>query len=414
MSREDITLRKRLDELLFDLFTQDQLYRFLVYFSPGGSTEGRDLAADLPAHDTTSKSEYVFKVVEGLLCRGLVTDDLYAALREARPYQFRRIDEVSNHTFHRTTTDIDAPQRNPFTPFSCFEGRSVEINSIRHHARNGQSALLIGGRRSGKTALLDHIDDCGRKILRLDAAALPLSEGEGAVLQEIARLTGTKAASREGVATAIEAMMPVALTMDEADRLLSYAWSASFLAWLRYLDDTRLRTGLAFVLVGGPSLAHYRNPDDRGSPVLNTSEPVWLKPLDRPARERITHRLGRKVDLEALFLHVGGHPWLLTRVLRYMWEGQTLENALDAVYESGRPHFETWVQQLGRDGRLALRAVPPDGIKGREFARGGALSRLGKGMQICMGMGLVDTIDDWIHPGPRLFLDWLASEVDES
>lgn len=193
----------------------------------------------------------------------------------------------------------EAEGPNPLLAANLFVGRDTQLIRLTQLLRQGRSALLVGGRRAGKTTLVRHLSGDGleRAVVYTDVAGWDLTSEatalgglRGAVEGKLE--TTYDHATRNDVASAIEAIKPIALVMDEVDRVLLKSWDASFFSFLRWLDDTHLRSDIAFVLVGGPVLALFKDPDDRGSPPLNTAELTYMDPLDRQAgvcQSRVSH-----------------------------------------------------------------------------------------------------------------------------
>ncbi|MFG1645510.1 hypothetical protein ACGFMK_34950 [Amycolatopsis sp. NPDC049252] len=108
-----------------------------------------------------------------------------------------------------------------------------------------------------------------------------------------AQETSHSSASRHEVVAALREVSPLVLVIDEADKALLAQWGAGFFGFLRWLDDSHLRQGIGILLVGGPVLTSFRDPDDKGSPPLNTAESHFIDPLDREAVEKLAARRAR-------------------------------------------------------------------------------------------------------------------------
>lgn len=70
---------------------------------------------------------------------------------------------------------------NPFINSQLFFGRQGELRQLRRNIENGESTLLIGGRRVGKTRLLEQLSTQIRPIYQTDAGAWEV-ESEGAAI----------------------------------------------------------------------------------------------------------------------------------------------------------------------------------------------------------------------------------------
>ena len=214
---------------------------------------------------------------------------------------------------------------NPFLSSSLFVGRDKQLVQLTRLLRQGQSTLLVGGRRAGKTTLVRHLssDAIARALVFTDVAGWDLTS-EATALGGLRSAVEAKPesmydhATRNDVVSALDAIGPVALVLDEADRVLLAPWAASFYSFLRWLDDTYLRGDIAILLTGGPVLAQFRDPEDRGSPPLNTAELRYMEPLDREAVAHLaslTNGAGREQTMKL----GGGQAWLTTRLLAEVW-----------------------------------------------------------------------------------------------
>jgi hypothetical protein len=312
---------------------------------------------------------------------------------------------------HAPLPDLD----DPLGTFARFFGRDAPLAHARQQLRSGRSALLIGGRRAGKTALLRQLGDIGRRVIYLDAAAWELHHEQDFHLA-LGRALGSPSPNRQSSEALLAQHCPLALVIDEADRLLGHPWSSSLLIWLRWLDDTRFLSSLAFLLAGGPLLYRYRNPDDRGSPPLNTATQIFLEPLEPTASAQLIQAAGLTLDAPAELLRaVGGHPWLLIEALRRLRANPNLEAALDDLYEAAQHNFETWRQQLDTDGIALLRALRARAeanqpIQPRDFGPNGDLRRYAKTWPILRALCLARRDDQEVHLQNTLFLDWMKDQ----
>lgn len=419
------SLKLRLRELLVKLFgTAEDLRNFLAHCEDRGQPLDELLVTHLPGPNVSLQA-YVAEAAEGLYHRGLVTEVLLNALASVRPGQRADIE-----TFARLAglSLRNVPSRgvceavalgsslsgDPFAPFAAFAGRETERSELVSLLREGHSALLIGGRRAGKTALSRKIarEDIKRVIYRADAATLHGSD-EGALVRWLGRAFQQHVDSRDELEDALRASAPLSLVIDEAERLLGYPWTNAFLAWLRYLDDVGMASGLSVLLIGGPELECYRDFESEptrvhGSPVLNNCYRVYLRPLAPDARRSLVRLLGRSVDERRLFDAVSGHPWLLVKTLSRMWRGMDLDAALNDVARNSLGHFETWRRQLGVSGlQLLLEHIPEGGVARAEFdeypTEGSLCSWVQEWIRL-QCLCLVDERDGRVHRGPSMVM----------
>ena len=125
--------------------------------------------------------------------------------------------------------------------------------------------------------------------------------------------------------------------------------------------DERFRSGVSFLLAGGPMLAAYRNPDDLGSPPLNTAEPLFLGPLAEEEVAQLADHADRPVDTARLWADAAGHPQLLSGLLARVVDGRSYDNAVDSPLDVALRDFAVWHRQLGEAGRAFLRRLPDHG-----------------------------------------------------
>ena len=142
------------------------------------------------------------------------------------------------------------------------------LEQLREKIRYGQSTLLIGGRRTGKTTLARRVAIAGveRKVIFTDVAGWDLTSqatGLGALQSAVEGVPETrhKSAIRDDLIQALEEMREFVLIIDEADRLLQADWGPDFFSFLRWMDDTRYRTRVSIMLIGGPVLALVSGPE---------------------------------------------------------------------------------------------------------------------------------------------------------
>lgn len=304
---------------------------------------------------------------------------------------------------------MSAAIRNPFAGRGPFAGRQQELAEIREYLARGESALLIGGRRAGKTSLAEQLGDVERPLYQFDASSCSL-ESETNIIRALGRKLGGDCGTRDELTALLWERAPLAIVVDEADQILAETWAGSFLSYLRHLVDKELRSELAILLIGGPALNRYKNPDDKGSPPLNTARRVYLQPLRRDARRQLAALLPAPPDHDWLDLYAAGHPWLLQRLLEQLWRGRSEDEALEHVFAEALPNFEIWKRQLGEAGHRFLDALPPGGVARAAFLRDPAWVPHHEAAVIARSLCLVDIGEQGrVRRGPGLFLNWLGS-----
>ncbi|HKS47516.1 MAG TPA: AAA family ATPase [Amycolatopsis sp.] len=300
---------------------------------------------------------------------------------------------------------------NPFYSEELFVGRDAALSRLAGRLDQGRSTLLIGGRRAGKTTLTRHLTPhlVGRGLVRTDVSGWDLSSEQAALGALLGVVSGEQEtvhsqASRHDVVMSLRKAAPLALVIDEADKVLLAQWGPGFFAFLRWLDDTHLRHDIGILLAGGPVLASFRDPDDKGSPPLNTAEPHYLDPLDRAAVEQLAANLPG-TDVDSLMDHCGGHPWLTTRLLAALYEGTPVEDALDEVFDLAAKTFQVWERQLGEGGRTLLRRLPSEGVTQAQL-REHPWSKHREAARLGRSIGALRVEDGRVRLGPKLFSEW--------
>lgn len=303
---------------------------------------------------------------------------------------------------------------NPFWSGKLFYGRDNDLRRLVGILSQGQSMLLIGGRRAGKTTLSRQLttDQLERNLVVTDVTGWDLNSMAASLGTLREAIEGAPPATyatadKHDITHSLEAVAPLTLVIDEADLLLLADWGPAFFHYLRWLDDFYLRGRISFVLVGGPVLVLFKDPDDKGSPPLNTAEPHFLSPLARPAVADLAQLGGQAEHCDDIFTRCGGHAWLTTRLLAEVWAGASVEDAMESISENSVGTFETWERQLGPLGRELLRRLPADGIpqaaiNSKPWIRYRRVAPFGR------SIGVIRRDNGRIFPGPQLFLDWFA------
>ncbi len=303
-----------------------------------------------------------------------------------------------------------------------FVGRARELDDLRDAVRRGTSVLLVGGRRCGKTFLLEQIGDVGRAVCHADVGGWD-RRSEESVLGELATLIQVEARTRAGMEAALRERAPLAIVLDEADLLLGEPWSRGLLQWMRYLDGN-LRGGLSFVLAGGPVLDGWTDPDDRGSPPLNNAMRVHLDPLDDAAIVALVAHLDAQLSatertlvqgrMPEFLREVGGHPWLLVHLCRLLGSGVDLDEVLGRLDDRCSHSYVTWHRQIGPGGARLLRLLRARPIAVRSFRQDPAYAAMRGDLLRCRYVGLVQREGDAWRVGAATALGSLFAGSTES
>jgi hypothetical protein len=276
---------------------------------------------------------------------------------------------------------------NPYTPSrrALFYGRETLIRNLLADEQQGQSVILIGGRRCGKTRILEQLRSwltgmaSGTDAALLWTRVVPdasnsaapvcmrphwpvLISVEGRALADLqAWLAYMVDSIRRSLTEAgydIETPPPaeistgsveqwllrldkylagrqlggLALLVDEIEVLFRTAWCHDLMAFMRVLDDRVLQTRIFFVLTGRHGLDNYINPVD-GSPPLNTLRRTLVRDLGYAARKRMSLEpfvsAGRlppdDVAVREVDRWAAGNVWLLTLMLEQLFNSSSLD-----------------------------------------------------------------------------------------
>jgi len=273
---------------------------------------------------------------------------------------------------------------NPYTPASCrlFYGREGVMRQLLSDEQRGQSNVLLGGRRCGKTRLLERLAEILREAATrsvpmdeiwprtvpdhdTEAEAPSLAKPHWPVLVSVQGygFNSTEEFLSHLGEIVVESDPPVdgslppppsedltprsfekwlcevdealdkagmgglALLVDEIEELFHYPWCHDLMQFIRHLDDHTLKARVWFVLSGSDNLDRYVHPGD-GSPPLNTTRRVLLPGLDERARRRMmvepfasAGRSSPPETAQRLVDHVAaGNVWILTLLLERLFD----------------------------------------------------------------------------------------------
>lgn len=276
---------------------------------------------------------------------------------------------------------------NPYTPSSSqlFYGREKIFRTLLKNEEAGQSVVLIGGRRCGKTRLIERIQKYLQAKINKDSHSsgtwevfvpdamepepercLPLHwpvliDFQGMVFESFNQVLFYIGEAIAAGKPPVKELPPVpvadnittsalekwlkeldqslqeanlggpALLLDEIEELFDKQWHHDFMAFLRRLDDFSLKSRIWIVVVGSDGLDNYRHAKD-GSPPLNTTRRMFLADLDYPARRRMSiepftkaNRLPTPDDvLKEIDRIAAGNVWLLTLILEYLYQSDKI------------------------------------------------------------------------------------------
>lgn len=284
---------------------------------------------------------------------------------------------------------------------AMFFGRQPDLDNLIRCVTGtpGDSAALVGGRRMGKTSLLEAVKrllDAQEEDNTTNLLPLPIFldfTGEGidstagffrAVAEKVetslAELLPTPpepfylenrqppapafakqlAAWEKAVRQAHQRQLRLVLLLDECEQIVRQPWAAELHGALRYLLVGQQTRSLLKVVMAG-SHQFLVQVQQHGSPLRNVLVYHRLAVLDREAVQALAERpSGVTVAAEvlaALVQHGGGHPFLSQYLLYYLAEqGLAQATASDVAARSAdfpheRSDFWDWSLGLGDAGR---------------------------------------------------------------
>jgi len=288
----------------------------------------------------------------------------------------------------------------PVAP-KMFFGRQGDVKTFTHHltATQGDSFALIGGRRMGKTSLLESllrvlepmVEEPARGLLPLPIFQDLTGEGVDSVITFF-RIIGEEAhykladllALPSGVPFTLGYEQPPAptfrrvlekwgrtamekrgcrlrliLLLDECEQIVEQSWTSELYGALRYLLVRQSTRSLLKVVMTGSHrfLSQVRQ---RGSPLRNVLKYHRLRVLDEKAtRDLISQPTGDVLPeevVEAIIEQSGGHTFLTQYLMHHLWE-RGLEKAtpetvrmITVEFPHERNDFQDWLNGLGNVG----------------------------------------------------------------
>ncbi len=292
------------------------------------------------------------------------------------------------------------------TTQKMFSGREDDLDILAHQLTTtpGNSFLLVGGRRMGKTSLLEALEQVLKTKKNIQSLIpVPITlDLMGANIDSLASFFYTLCEASEGI---VEKMLPkeiyisyhshenksplqifqlalenwnelfkdeyrrrlrLILLLDECEEILGHQWSLSVLGALRsLLIGQKTRDILKVVMAGSHHLLTQTK--QRGSPLWPILTPHKLKVLSfqetselitKPAKVNISTQ-----TIQAIVSQSGGHAFLTQYIMYHLWE-RGIENATPELVEHiatifpGQPSdFRDWFNCFGSTGRMVYNAL---------------------------------------------------------
>jgi len=294
-------------------------------------------------------------------------------------------------------TEIPYNYNMPVEP-DMFFGRQGDIEALVRNliATPGDSFAVIGGRRMGKTSLIEallralhtlaeqpttsvlpvpiSLDFTGEGIesvasllrtigkqAQIELAGWPvLQQGEAVTIADDQPPAPVFGRALDAWAKAVMAhrryRLRLILLLDECEQIIEQPWATELCEALRYLLVGPATRSLIKVVMAG-SHRFFTQVRQRGSPLRNVLTYHTLQVLDAQAtRDLIVKPTGNALPskvVQAVETQSGGHPFLTQYIMHHLWE-RGLECATsDSVQKiaEGFPHersdFQDWTVGLG-------------------------------------------------------------------
>lgn len=338
---------------------------------------------------------------------------------------------------------------------------------------NGDSWAVIGGRRFGKSSVLQavklhlherlsqsepheqltlpviidlkrckpeneqHVYACIARYLHrmLRHLAVPDLDLKGTQIDSVVNMGCTSVSffdfedALDDLALHIEDVcgtMRLVFLLDEVEAVTRHEWSETLFNQLRALIYSGpLASTAKIVLTGAANILQIKH---AGSPLLNAVKIEHLAALDNTAlRELIACGGGMPHNaVEAVLVQSGGHPFVAQYLLHHLWrDGLTHVKPEDVsvmvhhLCNNRSADLQGWWEAIGDSGRWVYAALVASGDWVHESdlleVTQGATQLLDQGLAALCYHGLVMRHSDWVHyrVAGQLFADWFRFRAEQ-
>jgi len=230
-----------------------------------------------------------------------------------------------------------------------FVGREDQKRQILEAIEKNQPVQILGEKLMGKTSLLlwvkRHVLP-DRPVVWVDPtrgltpASMVLAIAEALGKAEIAALLARPNAGAREAAMAFDALVPLALLLDDADALaeLGKGFDDGFFGALRsHVQHRRL----LWISASRQNLYDLFKGKDLPSEFLNEARKVWVGPLDEDDARALAKR-GVSADVDGVLAEAGGLAHGVQWLGDHLYRSRDLEKAGDAFQREMSPTFERW------------------------------------------------------------------------
>lgn len=276
----------------------------------------------------------------------------------------------------------------------CFVGRQNIINEMCQELSfpEGASYAIIGGRRFGKSSILQSLEEASTKdnvcsnvlfvIIDLNQHFTTPENFFTFALNEIANKAFSKfrnmkdvqkftdiygyQCSYQGFVDTVYALLEcmstgtrIVVLLDEIDSLLEYDWHELLFDQLRTLVySSKVKNAFSLVVAG---TYYYYETKKRGSPLMNVLRPIHLECLTKDAIESLAELGGfpSEETINAVWAYSGGHPHLAQYIYYSLWKlkpnfpsvnSGSILKIVKQYYRDYGANLKNWVTSAGEDG----------------------------------------------------------------